>query len=502
MSKNTSTEKLEDAISKQNINFIEYSEFHNSEHIGTGDIKEALKILKKIDESLNIPAHVKDPEKCPKTDMTKGQKIDSHLKIKSDEIVSNQYDKADDNMHDIVEKIDNFKLFQEKQKETNELRNKLTQKTPSKEEINNLIESQNLYHGLVIDMQEINLASASSCTYKAQPKISPLNAEKFQAKLLLSPNQYPQIELNFEKEKMLPSSELCAAVTKSLKNHNPHYELMKIFETYGHFLPKRIIIGYKLHRMSSLIVKDSPKSHVQEIDFDVMDFEKCDNILNKWECYIRPHDFDATYLISVDGETVMRNELDMWMKNYVKSIFGIDEIAKNFGVKEKVLITGVIPIEQCAYQYRVKFPVNFKSNNYQIFGKLVKHDGEQISEAVIMFKSTNKYGFSAKIENFEISDTNTRDIDIISFDSTLITPSTNSDNWNVMLEVPKGLLSHNILFTSFTYPLSNHEPNFIATLQGYDNETREIDVNVYNPEFTNRSIDENFDDENFVSEQK
>ncbi|CAG8611505.1 33081_t:CDS:2 [Racocetra persica] len=375
-----------------------------------------LKILKEIDENPNMPAHVKDPEKCPKTDMTKGQKIDSHLKIKSDEIISHQYDKADDNMHDIVlEKIDNFKLFQEKQKETNELRNKLTQKTPSKKEIDNLIKT--------------------------------LKAEKFQAKLLLSPNQvysfllknhidpftisheshvylelqYPQIELNFEKEQMLPSSELYAAVIKSLKNHNPHYELMKIFETYGHFMPKRIIIGYKLHRMSSLIVKDSPKSYVQEIDFDVIDFEM-------------PHDFDATYLISVDGATVMRNELDMWMKdclkdNYdspqvvnwkelyplyeifdeslqrdVKSIFGIDEIAKIFGVKEKVLTTGVIPTEHCAYQYRVKFPVNFKSNNYQIFGKLVKHDGEQISEAVIKFKSTNKYGFSAKIENFEISE--------------------------------------------------------------------------------------------------
>ncbi|CAG8611489.1 33080_t:CDS:1 [Racocetra persica] len=96
--------------------------------------------------------------------------------------------------------------------------------------------------------------------------------------------------------------------------------------------------------------------------------------------------------------------------------------------------------------------------------------------------------------------TNTRDIDIISFDSTLITPTTNS--WNVMLKVQNGLKHYSTLFTSFTYPLSNYEPNFIATFQGYDNKKREIEVNVYDPEFTNRSIDEKFDDENFVSEQK
>ncbi|CAG8480476.1 15072_t:CDS:10 [Dentiscutata heterogama] len=298
--------------------------------------------------------------------------------------------------------------------------------------------------------------------------------------------QYPQAEISFEKEQIGTFSKLYTMAIESLKNHNSHYELMKIFETYGHFLPKRIIVGYKLYRMTPLITKDSLELSTPEIDFSVKDFTKCDNILNKWECCITPH-FDATYLVSVDGETIMRNELDMWMTGCLKN-------TRTFGVKEKVPITGIIPIEDCAYQYRVKFPVNFKSNNYQIFGKLVKSDGEPISEVVIKFKSTNKYGFSANIKNFEITEfmrlqinwiligipaevgffsTNTRDINIIAFDSILITPITNGNNW---------------------------DPNFIATFKSYDDEKREVRVNVYDPGFTNRTNEENFGNENFGNE--
>ncbi|CAG8446152.1 28259_t:CDS:2 [Dentiscutata erythropus] len=425
--------------------------------------------------------------------MTKGideSLTDSYLKTESDETVNYQYDKVHDTYAKSPEDdFNNYANYLMSNKDV-EKKDKLKHYKEPVEPMNltieekyiSLMECQNLYHGLVFDMHGINLASLSASSFKKkQPKANLLVSVNFQAKLLISTNK----ETSF-----------------LLKNHID---------------PSTISQEDRIWLSDIYRISDSTK------------FYKLDNILNKWECYITPHDFDATYLISVDGETIMRNELDMWIAGWlknsldslqvinwkelyplyeifdeslqkkIKSILGIDDIAKTFGVKEKVLITGVIPIEECAYQYRVKFPVNFKSNNYQIFGKLVKSDGEPISEAVIKFKSTNKYGFSANIENFEITEfmrlqinwiligipaevgyfsTNTRDIDIIDFDSILITPITNGNNWVIILKTPEDLSSDSILFTS------------------------EIRVNVYDPGFTNRTNEENFGNENFGSKQE
>ncbi|KAF0449750.1 kinase-like protein [Gigaspora margarita] len=520
------------------------------------EIKEVLEILKMMDENLKISSE--DSEKSFITILTEGIV----------EPFPHQYEKIDNKVHDTIFEInDQFKLHKEPVKPMN---------LEIEEKFISLIERQNLYHGLVIDKHGINLASLSASRFKMQPKINLIKTVNFQTKLLLSTDQRTSFLLknhidpfaisredriwlsdiyrisNSTKD-FLSNESLTSDVYLEIKYPQAEIDFKKEqIESFSE-LYAMIIVGYKLYRMSSIIAKDSLELTTQEIDFDVKDFTKCENILNKWECYITPHDFDAIYLVSIDGETIMRNELDTWMadclknsldslriinwkelyplyeifdeslQKNIKSILGIDDIAKTYGVKEKVLITGVIPIEDCAYQYRVKFPVNFKSNNYQMFGNLVKSDGKPISKAVIKFKSTNKYGFSANIENFETAEsmrlqinwiligipaevgffsTNTRDIDIINFDSTLITPITNANNWNVIFKVPKGLLSGSILFTSFTYPLSNYAPNFIATIKSYNDEKREIKINVYNPDFTDRINEENFVNDNVVSKQK
>ncbi|CAG8790361.1 21663_t:CDS:10 [Gigaspora margarita] len=47
---------------------------------------------------------------------------------------------------------------------------------------------------------------------------------------------------------------------------------------------------------------------------------------------------------------------------------------KDVNIKERVLMAGIVPINDPPYSYSVKFPDCFKSNNYQVFGKLIRDD--------------------------------------------------------------------------------------------------------------------------------
>ncbi|CAG8684153.1 16812_t:CDS:1, partial [Dentiscutata erythropus] len=88
------------------------------------------------------------------------------------------------------------------------------------------------------------------------------------------------------------------------------------------------------------------------------------------------------------------------LRKDVESILGID----CYDVKEKVLMTGIVPIEKDIDYYRINFfpdgTNHLKSNNYQIFGNLIKTDGKPVDKVIVDFKSTNVYGFSAIIETF------------------------------------------------------------------------------------------------------
>ncbi|CAG8593471.1 7374_t:CDS:2 [Racocetra fulgida] len=339
--------------------------------------------------------------------------------------------------------------------------------------------SQILNYGLLINKRGIQLADLPICKVEIQPK----TIEKSRIKLMFStkhvdsfllnnhidpsainfeydkwifdtvfnenflPENLPvymeilcsQAELIFENQKIKPSNELNNTMERALNHKYPYQEIMKVFKDYGYFLPKKIILGHKLCKMTYLAARAEPRFLKSEVtDFNDFATLQRNSVLNKWEDLLKLHNFDTSFLTSINGEDVTIDKLQEWvvsclkddlnslqiisweklcplyeifdepLKQKIKLILGSDDMyytnpmnlqqvketkelgdtnpvelqqvkeAKELGVKERVLIAGVIPINGLTYLYREKYSDHLNSSNYKIFGKLITQDGEQI----------------------------------------------------------------------------------------------------------------------------
>ncbi|RIB24330.1 hypothetical protein C2G38_2168885 [Gigaspora rosea] len=337
--------------------------------------------------------------------------------------------------------------------------------------------------------------------------------------------QYSQFEMIIEKETINPSKALIDKVTEALSHNNPYHELVEVFRSYGYFIPKKVFLGSKLYRMTCLITNEKSLEPIIKTTEWTENFTKdiYDDILSQWENLIKSHCIDETYLVSINGNIIMKDDIEKWIRSCsrsycnslkpiswcelyplyeifendlrqkVKSVLGINDQSESF-IKEKVLVTGSILIENGAYYYRVTFPTILNSNKYQIFGKLMTKDGRLIDETVVKFKSMDIRGFSAKIENFKATElpnslivwlmigipgevgffsTKTRNIIILNSGINKCPP-----NLNTTVKVPKLLHSNSIIITSFIYPPSNNEQNFVVKFPYYHNNNDEIKLKI------------------------
>ncbi|CAG8460639.1 11416_t:CDS:2 [Acaulospora morrowiae] len=361
--------------------------------------------------------------------------------------------------------------------------------------------------------------------------------------------QCPRVEIIVDKELIMPFEILITNITKALEHTDPYHELLRVFRIFGHFLPSKIILGHKVYKMIS-VSRNKPAECINCEDFAA----NKNDILDRWKEFIRPCYFDSPYLVSINGEIILEEKLEEWMnscltsdtssldiinwndlyplyeilekplRQVVKSVLGIDDQVGNSEAKEKVLMVGIISIDQeydrvnfpkqsksdkikeQGYYYRVNFPRKLKSNKYKIFGKLMTQNGESIDNVVVKFRSMDTRGFSARIEKFEEKELNnlqitwlligspaqigfysreTRDISVLRFNSSSFIRNPDVGNWDIQLEdIPDILPSGSILITSFAYPLSNIDPNFITSISNYaDNK---ITVNVRDPDYYER----------------
>ncbi|KAF0561624.1 hsp70 family protein [Gigaspora margarita] len=346
--------------------------------------------------------------------------------------------------------------------------------------------------------------------------------------------QYSQTEIIIERETIKPSKALIDKVTEALSNNNPYHELVEVFRSYGYFVPKEVFFGNKLYRMTCLIANEKSLEPTIKTTEWTKNFTKdiYDDILSQWETLIKPHSIDETYLVSINGNIIMKDDIEKWVKSCsrsycnslkpiswcelyplyeifekdlrqkVKSVLGIYDQSESF-IKEKVLMTGSILIEDGAYYYRVTFPTILNSNKYQIFGKLMTKDGRLIDETVVKFKSMDIRGFSAKIENFKATElmnslivwlmigipgevgffsTKTRNIIILNSGISKCPPNLNST-----VKIPELLHPNSIIVTSFIYPSSNNEQNLIVKYPYYHNNNNEIELKIcdYSSSFQN-----------------
>ncbi|CAG8590383.1 2661_t:CDS:2, partial [Racocetra fulgida] len=168
-------------------------------------------------------------------------------------------------------------------------------------------------------------------------------------------------ELEDKKDIKLPE-ELIREIKDSLNSCNPHHELVQIFRNYGHFVPKKVILGHKLHRMSCLqngVTLQEEQKHETSEYFKTNEFKE---LWDRWYNSIVHLNFNKSYLLSMNSNMFRREDLIGWaesclngdndmqfiswelyplyelldvnLKQSVKVIFGME----NINVKNKVLI--------------------------------------------------------------------------------------------------------------------------------------------------------------------
>ncbi|CAG8562822.1 3044_t:CDS:2, partial [Racocetra fulgida] len=296
--------------------------------------------------------------------------------------------------------------------------------------------------------------------------------------------QCSRVELTIEKERINPSDELTEKVKEALNHYDPYHELMKVFNIYGCFLPKKIILGHKIYRMAYLTVNKNLTENLYENNetewTSLNDFSesKFGDILSEWEKRMESYNLDLSYLVSINGGLIMKNQLKEWIKFcldsdlgtlqvIIESILGINNKVENMlgfnnqiesthisNIKEKVLMTGIIQIKDPPYSYSLDFPICLKSNNYKVFGKFITQDEEPIDE--LTYKDPKiawiLIGIPAELYN------------------------------NVVLKVPEGLPHDSVIVFSFKYPPSNYEPNLIAKVQGYQYNKMLVNIRCLNYE--------------------
>ncbi|CAG8765176.1 23258_t:CDS:2 [Racocetra persica] len=305
--------------------------------------------------------------------------------------------------------------------------------------------------------------------------------------------EYSKAELTIEKETIKPSDELTDKIKEALKHHDPYYRLMYIFNIYGYFLPKKIILGHKMYRMTHL-TKDKrlneTKIKINETKWTTLDDfsdSKLGDILSQWEKCIGLHNFDLSHFVSIDDKIIRKDKLKEWIKFCLESdldslqvisckelyslykIFDSTlrhEVKSVLEIKEKVLMTGIVPIKDPPYLYSINFPVCFKSNDYQVLGKFIAHDGESINEVD---------GIPAKIGYFS---KDTRKISIFGSDKELFKLNLNND---IILKFSENLPSNSVIFISFKCPPSNNEQNFITKIQNHKD--NEFSINISYPSY-------------------
>ncbi|CAG8788639.1 23063_t:CDS:2, partial [Gigaspora margarita] len=380
----------------------------------------------------------------------------------------------------------------------------------------------------IIEFDDITRRSKIKVVYSTEPKDAFLLKDDIDP-LAIDSKYYDWIfeaEMVFEDEEIKPSMTFESSVKEALNHYNPYRKLIEIFENYGYFFPRKITFGHKLYRICNLIVKNNlPKQYTRWIDFnDSIEYNK---ILRDWDSLVRlESDFDTSYLASIDGDDILIDDIQEWLSllkhdpdssqviNWkelyplykildeyqqaeIEFILGIDDQTEKIGIKERVLITGVVPVEASIYEYRVKFSDILSSSNYKMFGKLVMQNGKVIDLASIKFQSMNIFGFSVIIENFDMTkefrnfqivwmliglpseigfySLDTRNIPILALNSYQFTCIEHS---YIILKVPENLPENSIMCTNFIYPISDYETKFTASIQNYQDDEILIEISV------------------------
>ncbi|CAG8766450.1 12927_t:CDS:2, partial [Racocetra persica] len=288
---------------------------------------------------------------------------------------------------------------------------------------------------------------------------------------------YPKIELNLNKETIKPAKEIKKSCGQC-----------------------KLILGQKLYRTSVR----TPDLDEQRLEIKKNFFQNyLSNIEELFVLWDYQYRFDETYLMTKEGKSIEKNNVEKWVADnskqdfkllriinrskfiplyeifekpisrQIKTILGIDNLPK-------ILMTGIVQVIKDVKYYKINFSSNLGSSNYYIFAKLTSSNKQSFDKTIVNIQSESKKGFLAIIETFDeikcIDTTDlqiiwmligfpdeinfysmrTRDLSLLSMESKEIILDKHN-NKRVVISVPKNLPKGSIMALSFEYPLFSND---------------------------------------------
>ncbi|CAG8692423.1 3692_t:CDS:2, partial [Dentiscutata erythropus] len=111
-----------------------------------------------------------------------------------------------------------------------------------------------------------NITIKTNTSFSAKLIFSKTKKELFLLKNYIELSNDILEEITIEKETVEPTSKLIDEIRKALEHHDPYNKLIDIFNSYGHFIPKKMIFEHKLYRKTCLTADKSLSELIDKIE--------------------------------------------------------------------------------------------------------------------------------------------------------------------------------------------------------------------------------------------
>ncbi|CAG8540175.1 14515_t:CDS:2 [Acaulospora colombiana] len=329
--------------------------------------------------------------------------------------------------------------------------------------------------------------------------------------------QLKKFEADIEENSMLPSEAFRMSIINALKNSYPYEELTNTFTDYGYFVPRKVIIGHKLYKISHIPLNqnlDSGDQALDEIQVNIdltpklkneIKASYCENLLRQWKIIAEPYGIKQNYFLSTSGEVIKENDVQKWMlscetktkrmkvigyedllpsyeildeplRSQVKSIIEIDNDSFVAGyntlnepiipkIKERIFMAGTIPLKNANKYYRQNYR-EFQTFGAHGFLALIETLGDSEMDFSNMEIDWIAIGIPLEVGCYSPK---TRSIFILNMGSKSIPlKSRKLETMDLSLEILDNLPPNSYLVTTFEYPLSNHNPKFCVDILSYN----------------------------------
>ncbi|CAG8604896.1 23688_t:CDS:10 [Dentiscutata erythropus] len=203
------------------------------------------------------------------------------------------------------------------------------------------------------------------------------------------------------------------AVENAVRSIHPYQALQEVFNEFGHFLPKSIVLGNQLRE----ILKGTSNNALIKKKFVASSQANIDKILE----YTK--DFDLNYLLTSNGQVVMMNQVFNWFSDVENNdeqlqLIRIDQITPLYKILNyklqneieiilenrlnfRILLTGVKTFDVDDNSTQAYVRINFDgqsvldSSSYDVFGIVLDNEDIRTERCVVKFDLFDCYGFSA-----------------------------------------------------------------------------------------------------------